>query len=225
MERYRQVKITVKNKLVQDRGTFIEQFVVGKEVLDAGCTELLGTTTDKGKAERWIHEKIRKVAKEVVGVDINKTEVEALKARGYNIICGDVEEVDIGRKFDVIVAGELMEHLSNPGLFLENMKRHLNEDGVLILTTPNRFHFYSFLKAFITGQNPVYNKPIAAHVHYYDINSLKALIIRHGYQVVDHCFYSEAFPTFKSKLLLKSIQKLRPNFAQGIIMVLQKAAI
>ena len=215
--------ITIKNKLVQDRGEIIEQFAVGKDVLDVGCTELLGTTTEKGKTERWIHEKIRRVAKEVVGVDINKTQVEALRARGYNIICGDVEQVDLGRKFDVIVAGELIEHLSNPGLFLENMKRHLKDDGVLILTTPNRFHFYTFLQAFVTGREPVYNKPIAAHVHYYDINSLKALVARHGYQVVDHCYYSEKFPTIKSKLILEPLQKIRPNFAQGIVMVLQRA--
>lgn len=213
----------MKNKLAQDRGEIIEQFVVGKEVLDAGCAELMGTTTDKGKAARWIHERIRKVAKEVVGIDINKTEVEALRAQGYNVICGDIEQVDIGRKFDAIVAGELIEHLSNPGLFLDNMKRHLKDDGVLILTTPNRFQLYKFLTAFVTGQPPSYTKPIAAHVHYYDVSSLEALTTRHGYKVLDCWYYSEVFPTLKSKIL-KLIQKFRPNFALGIVMVLQKAA-
>ena len=48
----------MKAKVVPDKGQVIEQFVVGKEVLDVGCTELLGTTTEKGKAERWIHEQI-----------------------------------------------------------------------------------------------------------------------------------------------------------------------
>lgn len=213
----------MKSKLVQDRGAIIEQYVAGKKVLDVGCAELMGTTTVSGKLERWIHKRIRKLAKEVVGVDVNETQVEALKAQGYNVICGDVEQVDIGRKFDVIVAGELIEHLSNPGLFLENMKRHLDNDGVLILTTPNRFHLYIFLKAFFTGKQPVYTKPIAAHVHYYDVSSLEALITRHGYKMLDCWYYSEEFPTLKSKIL-KFIQKLRPNFAQGIVVVLQKAS-
>ncbi len=62
---------------------FNGELVVGKEVLDAGCAELMSTTTDKGKAERWIHRRIKKMAKEVVGVDINKREVEALRARVY----------------------------------------------------------------------------------------------------------------------------------------------
>ena len=193
-------------------------------MLDVGCAELLGTVHAKTKAGRWLHEKIKKLAKEVVGVDISKIEVEALRARGYNIILGDVERVDIGREFDVIVAGELVEHLSNPGFFLENMKRHLRDDGVLILTTPNRFDFYTFLKALISGRQPSYNKPIAAHVHYYDVNSLKAMANRHGYEVSDFYYYSEGFPTLKSKLILWPIIKARPNFAKGIVMVLRRAS-
>lgn len=160
-------------KLVKDRWEVIEKFVVGKEVLDVGCAELLGTVNAEAKMERWLHEKIRKQAKEVVGVDVNRREVEALREKGCNIICGDVEQVNIGRKFDVVVAGELIEHLSNPGVFLENMKQHLKDDGILILTTPNRYDFYTFIKAFITGRQPAYEKPIAAHVHYYDVSSLK----------------------------------------------------
>ena len=35
---------------------------------------------------------------------------------------GDVTTVNLGKKFDVIVAGELIGHLPNQGLFLENMK-------------------------------------------------------------------------------------------------------
>lgn len=207
---------------MQDRWEVIKEFVAGKEVLDVGCAELLGTVHAETKAERWLHEKIRKLAKEVVGIDINKTEVEALRARGYNIILGNVEQVDIGRRFDVIVAGELIEHLSNPGLFLENMKRHLKDSGVLILTTPNRFDFYTFMKAIISGTQPSYEKPIAAHVHYYDVNSLQALAKRHDYEVSDFYYYTEGFPTWKSKLTLQPITKARPNFAKGIIMILKR---
>ena len=212
----------MKAKLVQDRWEVIEKFVVGKDVLDAGCAELLGTISAETKMDWWIHKKLKKVAKQVVGVDINQREVEALGAKGYNIILGDVEQVDIGRDFDVIVAGELIEHLSNPGMFLDNMKRHLREDGVLILTTPNRFDFYTFMVALVTGKLPSYDKPIASHVHYYDVYSLKDLANRHGYEVVDLYYYYEAFPTLKSKVVLQPIIKARPSFAKGIVMVLKR---
>ena len=46
-------------------------------------------------------------------------------------------KIRLGRKFDVIVTGEILEHLPNQGLFLENAERHLKKKGVQILTTPN----------------------------------------------------------------------------------------
>ena len=40
--------------------------------------------------------------------------------------------------FDVIVSGELIEHLRRPRLFIKECLRTLKMNGVLILTTPNR---------------------------------------------------------------------------------------
>ena len=42
---------------------------------------------------------------------------------------------------DGIFAGELIEHLENPGLFLSECKRVLKRNGVIIITTPNPFSF------------------------------------------------------------------------------------
>ena len=54
---------TANIKLVKDRWEVIEKFVVDKEVLDVGCTELLGTVNAEAKMGRWIHEKIKKKLK------------------------------------------------------------------------------------------------------------------------------------------------------------------
>jgi 2-polyprenyl-3-methyl-5-hydroxy-6-metoxy-1,4-benzoquinol methylase len=61
----------------------------------------------------------------------------AAAAPDPRIVRGDVESHDFGRRFGAIVAGDVIEHLSNPGRFLENCRRHLEEGGVLLLTTPN----------------------------------------------------------------------------------------
>ena len=56
--------------------------------------------------------------------------------------------------FDSIVAGELIEHLKEPELFLKEANRLLKKDGVLIITTPNKdslinriFHNYELPNA------------------------------------------------------------------------------
>ena len=210
-------------RLVSDRWEVIREYVAGKDVLDVGTAELYGSEKKHGH-DKFLFAQISPIAKSLLGLDINKEEVERLRAIGYkNLLIGDAETINLEQDFDVIVAGDIIEHLSNPGLFLDNMRGHLREDGVLILTTPNRFDFYAFMKAFITGQQPNYSKPIAAHVAHYDINTLTALANRQRFKLEVYYYYTTGqFPTLKARLLLKPIIDARPNFALGLIAVLRK---
>jgi hypothetical protein len=47
-----------------------------------------------------------------------------------------IERVIAGRQFDIIAAGELLEHLPNPGLCLCSLAR-LQPNALLIITVPN----------------------------------------------------------------------------------------
>src|SRR5204862_5621770 len=78
--------------------------------------------------------------KDTLGIDIDAEGVEVLKGLGYQAAVGNVETMDLGKQFDTIVAGELIEHLENPGLFLRNMRRHMKTNGTLIISTPNPFY-------------------------------------------------------------------------------------
>ena len=49
----------------------------------------------------------------------------------------DIEKTsDIGRKFDCVIAFEVLEHLGNPGKALLNIGKLLKKNGVLIFSTP-----------------------------------------------------------------------------------------
>lgn len=215
-----------KVKIVEDRWKFIKKYVENKTVLDVGCSELVATSNDPFKKDRWLFEKIRKLARDVIGTDINEEQVRTLWGQGYNVVLADAERTDLQQTFDVVLAGELIEHLSNPGLFLDNMRRHLNENGVLIITTPNRFDFFTFLKSFLSNRIPKYEKDIAKHVFYFDINSLKSLAERHKFRLVDFSYYwtfGKSYDAFKKRIVLKIIAKLRPQFVRGFIGVFKKA--
>lgn len=43
---------------------------------------------------------------------------------------------NLEKSFPLIVAMEIIEHLYSPYLFVENLARHLDPDGLLVLTTP-----------------------------------------------------------------------------------------
>ncbi|MFH1820691.1 MAG: class I SAM-dependent methyltransferase [Candidatus Nealsonbacteria bacterium] len=214
-----------KTKIVGDRWEFIEKYVQDKAVLDVGCAELVATTDDCSKKERWISERIMKSARDVTCLEINKEQVARLQELGYKVVLGDTEKINLSQTFDVIFAGELIEHLSNPGMFFDNMASHLNKNGLLIITTPNRFYLLDFLKAFIRNKIPQYTKKIASHVFYFDINSLYALAERHKFQLVDSSYYwtfGKSYDSFKRRFILKIMAKIRPQFTLGMVAVFKR---
>ena len=59
-----------------------------------------------------------------------------------NIVAGDVEklgELRLRGPFDVVVAGDIIEHLSNPGMMLDGVRALCTAESSLIITTPNAF--------------------------------------------------------------------------------------
>jgi SAM-dependent methyltransferase len=129
----------LKNSKAIDKESFIEEKCRDKTVLDLGC---IRHSADYAlKDQNWLHKKIKAVAKKVSGVDYLPEEIEKLSRRGYDIIFGDVTKpLKIEDKFDVIVAGDLIEHLSNFEGFFTNCRNLLKPYGILIITTPNPFY-------------------------------------------------------------------------------------
>jgi len=130
------------NKLIkskpQDKNKFIKDKCRDKIVLDVGCIRHKAIFALKD--EEWLHGKIKSVAKKVIGIDYIQSEVEILNNNGYEIICADITKpIEFKDYFDVIVAGDIIEHLSNFDGFFENCNKYLKKDGIIIITTPNPF--------------------------------------------------------------------------------------
>src|ERR1700740_3597436 len=110
-----------------------------------------GITSDN---PRWPHNALKKNAKEVYGLDLDFDEK---RFPPPHYLKASAEDFDFPVKFDVIFAGYLIEHLSNPGLFLRSCKRNLAEGGRILVTTPNVFNLFN-LASKITHYEPVVNK-------------------------------------------------------------------
>lgn len=108
-------------------------------VLDVGCVrhDLDSQACRNPDPGDFLHADLRRRAEAVVGLDLVESEVKRMQKAGYDVRVGNAETFELDCRFDVIVAGELVEHLSNPGLFLDRCREHLSEGGRLILTTPN----------------------------------------------------------------------------------------
>jgi len=132
-------------RIKHDRIQFITELVKGKDVIDVGGIK---HTINSEKNEFWLHKKLVESANSVLGIDILEEDVQRARKLGYNFIYGNAEQLDsyVNRKFDVCVAGELIEHLANPGLFLRSARNLLKDNGILVITTPNVFTLGNILR-------------------------------------------------------------------------------
>ena len=138
------------------RWEFILNKCRDKKVLHLGCIGITeGSLFDKLEAMRngfVIHAHIRRVAREILGIDYDLETVKALNKLGYlEIVYGDATklnelQIEPNIKFDVIVAGDLIEHLSNPRDMLVGVRRFMNRDSEVIITTPNAFGGLHFVR-------------------------------------------------------------------------------
>jgi len=132
----------------------------------------------------WLHGYIRQRAESVLGVDILEAEIEEMNRRGYDAVCADVETMDLGRQFDVVVAGDLVEHLANHAAFLRRVRAHLKPGGVFVMTTPNPVTLIRFLRVLTRGEVPVHHQ----HTCWFTAKVFRQLAEGRGFEVVDESY-------------------------------------
>lgn len=156
--------------LAGDRIEALADFARGRRILHVGCTgHRPGAGDHRTPLDR--HERIAAGAAEAVGLDLDRAGVEELQRRGYNALVADACTADLGRTFEVIIAGEIIEHVSNGGLFLDNLRRHLDPDGLLVISTCNPFYTKQVWKILRYGRPAVHGQ----HAAWYDPITLMEL--------------------------------------------------
>jgi 2-polyprenyl-3-methyl-5-hydroxy-6-metoxy-1,4-benzoquinol methylase len=154
------------------REAFILSHCQGKRVLEFGASGPL-------------HEAIVKVATFAMGVD---------RERAPGVVDFDLDDVSQSwlpslSNVDIIVCGEVLEHLGNPQHFLARMKRQYA--GVpVIITVPNAFSAVGHKWAAKNVENVN-----ADHVAWYSPKTLSVLLQRAGYSVGALFWYGGSGPT------------------------------
>jgi 2-polyprenyl-3-methyl-5-hydroxy-6-metoxy-1,4-benzoquinol methylase len=194
---------------------FVADFVTGKTVLDVGC---IAHSASSEKSDLWLHGFIVKRASYTLGVDILEHDVQTLRELGYNIVCGDVTTIDLPEKFDFVVAGEIIEHVSNPGAFISNMARHLKDGGRLVITTPNCFFFLHYLEFLFSSGDNRWNPE---HVAWYDIFTLGNMLRTNGYELVEYHYLTRSK---KLRRLLRFFHLPLVGFLSSTVFVLARKA-
>jgi len=210
-----------KPKYASNRFDLILPYCKNKVVLDLGCS-MHDQYNDRIVRGEWLHDRIAKVAKKLVGVDYLEDQVIKMRKLGYDIRNGDVErleELGLEREFDVVVAGELIEHLSNPGIFLDEVRKVMKKEGFLILTTPNCFSYSTFFLLKNKLEKDFINKE---HKCWYSEQTLRQLLKFKNYKI-ENVAYSgfdwriTGFRTLKNLLRYNRFNK--PHYQFNLFVV------
>ncbi len=215
-----------KFELVQ-RVDFIKKSCEGKKVLHLGCTNF-PYTRESIANEMLLHFELEKVASELYGFDFDQEGLDILKeAGGKNLFRADLQklcEVGLSETFDVIIAGEMIEHLSNPGLFLQGIKRFMNSESNLVITTINAYCAMRFMIYGLRGKGGR-NEPVHPdHVAYYSYKTLSLILERENLTVKNFYFYDigkehRPFNRGIYNVFNDICVKISPQLSDGIIAV------
>ena len=194
-------------------------------MLHLGCTDY-PYTEHSIEANMLLHFELEKLASELYGFDFDQRGLDILSSHGSeNLYRVDLEKLDtvpVDEKFDVIVAGEMIEHLNNPGLFLSGIQRFMHEGTVLLLTTVNAYCGMRFVVYGLKGKLGV-NEPVHPdHVAYYSYATLSVLVKRHGLNLDKFLFYDlgNEHRRHSSKIinLINDVcVRIAPQWADGVI--------
>jgi len=117
----------------------------GLRILDIGCGAGL------------LCEPLTRLGAQVIGVDPSPSNIAAARLhadRGHLSIdyrCSTVEEMDPRERFDVVLAMEVVEHVSDVGLFLKRCTATLKPGGLMVISTLNR-NWKSFALAIVGAE-------------------------------------------------------------------------
>jgi len=179
------------------KSQLLSDLLSGRSVVHLGAIGTTEGTVDEkvAMASSSVHAAVTQMASSCVGVDIDKAAVDALARAGAfsNLIAGDVTRLqrdDIPLEtIDVFFAGDIIEHLGNPGSMLSALRAAADPATRFVVTTPNALGAAQFLR-YLRGRAIEGN----GHLCSFNAYTLSAMLAEHGWQVASMatCYQSNA---------------------------------
>lgn len=205
---------------VVDRVPDLLDYCQNKRVLHLGCSDHPYT---RERGEELLHKKLAKITapENLWGLDASREGVDRLKEMGFKkVIYGNAEsmnKVAFDTEFDVILAGEIIEHVDNVGLFLDSIRSLMGVDTCLVITTPNAFSIKGFFHS-LMGREKVHSD----HNYYFSYQTVIQLLKKHNLYCPEIHYYQEVkghgIKRFIDNIFAFSTS-ISPLWADGLVIV------
>ncbi len=192
---------------------WLEKLCLNKKIVHVGACDHLPIIQSKINDNKWLHKRLMDACEKVIGVDIDQRAVEFCNELGYDNIkkldfIADSYEIrqwmskESNTNFDLILMGEILEHLNNPVDFLMNIKKeYLNFASEVIVTVPNVYcyKYSNFAKNGIECIN-------TDHKYNFSPFTLSKVLLNAGMEPINIIFAD--FPSKKRSWLMRNKQQL-----------------
>lgn len=193
-----------------DRDAWIIRLCSGKKVLHLGCTDW-PLTAERLRNNRLLHGHLAQCCENVVGVDVDAEGIEILRglmpAHEFHVAsCEGLDKSDHirGREWDIILAADVFEHVSNLGLALVATKQLMSSQTRLVITLPSAFSAKRFFTAALTGREHVHPD----HCYYFSPSTILQCLARAGLTAESLGMFMWRNPSFINRLAAALLKPL-----------------
>lgn len=174
---------------------------------------------------RSLHVRLGQTAAELVGLDINPVAIEAMKT----LVPGDYVVGDLmapglaerlGRRFDLVVFAEVIEHLDCFRSALGNIRDILGPGGEVLISTANAYALERIGKM-VFGYEAVHDE----HTSYFSYMTMRRLLAMNGFEMTHFRFNYEKryrFTGIAERIAYAAMVgtgKILPQFSEGILLL------
>ena len=153
-----------------ERIKFIKQKLVSYFDLDPSSLKPLNKLDilDIGCGGWLLCEPLKRLGANITGIDASKNNIEVAKLHAKEMglkieyLHSSPENLKLKKKFDVILNMEVVEHVNNLDMFMENCSSLINKSGIMFVATINR-NLKSYLFAIIGAEYILRWLPIGTH--------------------------------------------------------------
>lgn len=153
----------------------LTMFSQSKRLLDIGCAT--GGLLQTAKRQGWT----------TMGLEPSRWASGEARKKGLQVISGSIESVKITSRFNTITCIDVIEHVVSPSSLLAKTAKFISSGGVFCVVTPNK----NSLLSKVLGEKWWHIRP--DHIYYFTFQTLKIMLIKHGFQVIKTYQYGWTF--------------------------------
>jgi 2-polyprenyl-3-methyl-5-hydroxy-6-metoxy-1,4-benzoquinol methylase len=186
-------------------------------LLSLALAERPARVLDVGCSSGYLARPLAENGASVVGIELDPDAAEVARTVCESVLVGDVEAMELPLEpgsFDVVLCGDVVEHLREPERTLSRLRPFLRPEGRLVLTTPNVANWAMRL-SLLGGRWRYTDRGILdrTHTHLFTRKTLVETVTGAGFRVIrlDHTAPVPLVGTPTVERVAHAVASIRPS--------------